>query len=75
MSQPQIASQPVAQLHRVPAVVDRTRLSRSKVYQFMASGELRSIKVGRRRLVSEAALTEFINWLEVRSALEGKGDN
>jgi hypothetical protein len=34
------------------------------VFELMASGRLRSVKVGRRRLVSEAALVEFIEKLD-----------
>jgi excisionase family DNA binding protein len=64
MSHPQTAQQPAAQLHGVPDVQKRLNMGRSKVYEFMATGELRSIKCGHRRLVSEAALVEFINRLE-----------
>jgi excisionase family DNA binding protein len=47
-------------LNSIKDVVARTRLSRSKVYTEMDSGRLRSVKVGRRRLVTESALIGYI---------------
>lgn len=48
------------------AVMVRLSVSRSKVYELLASGDLRSVKVGRRRLVSEAQLAQYIARLESR---------
>ncbi|WP_280246523.1 helix-turn-helix domain-containing protein [Nocardia abscessus] len=50
-----------ARLHSV----DNTRnllggISRTLCYQLMASGELRFIKVGTRRMVPESAIADFI---------------
>ncbi len=59
-----LAERARAQLHDVEAVMERLDLGRSKVYELIASGRLRSVKVGRRRLVSEAAIVEFITELE-----------
>jgi excisionase family DNA binding protein len=53
----------VARLHHVESVMERLGLGRSKVYELMASGQLRSCKVGRRRLVPESAIVEFIDSL------------
>src|SRR5271157_3492171 len=53
-----------AQLHDVEAVMTRLGLGRSKVYELIASGTLRSAKIGRRRVVSEQALTEFVESLD-----------
>lgn len=50
----------VARLHHVESVMERLGLGRSKVYELMATGQLRSCKVGRRRLVPESAIVEFI---------------
>ncbi|ANO01459.1 ethanolamine utilization protein EutA [Mycobacteroides abscessus] len=38
----------------------RLQVGRTKLYELMTSGQLRSVKVGRRRVVSDAALREFI---------------
>uniref|UniRef100_V5XG11 Transcriptional regulator n=1 Tax=Mycolicibacterium neoaurum VKM Ac-1815D TaxID=700508 RepID=V5XG11_MYCNE len=35
-------------------------VGKSTVFALITSGELRSVKVGRRRLISEAAIREFI---------------
>lgn len=54
----------VARLNSVEDVMDRLNLGRSKVYEVLANGQLRSVKVGRRRLISDAAIVDFINHLE-----------
>lgn len=54
----------VARLHHVESVMERLGLGRSKVFELMGNGQLRSVKVGRRRLVSESAIVEFINRIE-----------
>lgn len=54
----------VARLHDVEAVRKRLNLGRSKTFELITTGQLRSVKVGRRRLVSEAALVEFIESLD-----------
>ena len=60
----QLAAHANARLNNIEAVVARLGLGRSKVYEELASGRLRSVKVGRRRLVSESALVEYIERLE-----------
>lgn len=35
-------------------------LSRSRLYKLMASGELESVKVGRRRLIPAEALADYV---------------
>jgi excisionase family DNA binding protein len=60
---PEVAER-VARLHDIESVMERLKLGRSTVFSVLASGQLRSCKVGRRRLVSEAALVDFINQLE-----------
>lgn len=57
---PDPAEQITAQLHPVETVMARLGVGRSTVFALMASGELRSVKVSRRRLVSEAAICEYI---------------
>jgi excisionase family DNA binding protein len=53
-----------ARLHTVEAVMERLCLGRSTVFALLGSGELRSCKVGRRRLIPESAIVEFIRNLE-----------
>lgn len=59
---------PNSRLWPVEAVMARLGIGRSMVFQLMASGDLRSVKVGRRRLVSEAAITEFIQKIDTGAA-------
>ena len=44
----------------VDEAAEATSLGRSKLYGLIGSGELRSVKVGRRRLVPAGAVAEFI---------------
>ena len=48
-------------LYTVPEVCRATRLSRAKVYQLIASGELPSITVGRSRRIVATALATWID--------------
>lgn len=53
----------LGQAPRLYSVADAARLlgvSRAMAYRYIGSGELRSRRIGSRRLVSEAALSEFI---------------
>lgn len=45
----------------VDEVAERLRISRDYAYRLVAKGEFRLTRVGRRRLVSESALQEFID--------------
>jgi excisionase family DNA binding protein len=56
-----------ARLNTIEEVMERLRIGRSTTFELIASRRLRSVKVGRRRLVSEAALTEFIEQLDRES--------
>ncbi|MCV7285357.1 excisionase family DNA-binding protein [Mycolicibacterium wolinskyi] len=47
--------------------MERLKVGRSMVFELIASGELRSVLVGRRRLVSEAALCDFIERIDARA--------
>jgi excisionase family DNA binding protein len=63
----------VARLNSIKDVVERTNLSRSTVYGEMDSGRLRSVKVGRRRLIPESALVDYIDNLVLAGALGTDG--
>jgi excisionase family DNA binding protein len=43
-----------------PTVVDLTGLGRTKIYEEIASGRLKSVQVGRRRFVRHADLEEYV---------------
>jgi excisionase family DNA binding protein len=59
-------------LNSIKDVIGRTRLSRSKVYEELDSGRLKSVKVGRRRLIAESQLIDYIDTLvAAASASEG----
>lgn len=62
MSEPSIAEQ-VARLNQIEDVMERLSIGRSTVFGLLASGELRSVKIGRRRLVPESALRDYISGL------------
>jgi excisionase family DNA binding protein len=53
-----------ARLHTIEAVMERLCIGRSTAFGLIGTRQLRSVKVGRRRLVSEAALVEFIESLD-----------
>jgi excisionase family DNA binding protein len=44
----------------IPEAASRLGIARSTVYEAIAAGRLRSIKLGRRRLVPESALGELV---------------
>lgn len=68
------ARQPEAQLesgpraYDVPEVLRRLGVTRPTIYRFLQSGELRSFRLGSRRLVSAEALAEFIRARESAEA-------
>jgi excisionase family DNA binding protein len=47
-------------LYRVEEAAEAMRLSRSVIYELIRSGQLRTVKVGRRRLVPVTALAECV---------------
>lgn len=51
-------------LNSIPRVCERTGLGRSKVYELIAAGEIKTVKVGRRTLVPEDWLIAFAESLE-----------
>jgi excisionase family DNA binding protein len=57
----------MAELIAVPAVMARLGIGRTKLYELIDSGELRSVKIGSRRFVTGAALDDFITRLDERA--------
>lgn len=51
-------------LYRVPEVATHLSISRSKVYELLASGALSSVKIDRTRLVRGSDLRAFVDALE-----------
>jgi excisionase family DNA binding protein len=50
-------------LYDVAEAAEALRLSRSLLYELIRSGQLRSVKAGRRRLVPVTALQEYVESL------------
>lgn len=51
-------------LHPITAAAARIGMSRSRLYELLGAGELRSVKVGRRRLIPESAIADYIARVE-----------
>jgi excisionase family DNA binding protein len=54
----------------VTEVAELLRIHRATVYDLLATGELRSTTLGRRRLIPRAALDEFVASLDRRAERE-----
>jgi excisionase family DNA binding protein len=54
----------MAELIAVPVVMARLGIGRTKLYELIDSGELRSVKIGSRRFVTDAAPDDFITRLD-----------
>lgn len=60
-----------AHLHRPVDAARRLGIGRTKIFELMSSGELRSVKVGRARLVPERAIIEFVERIESEQCPSG----
>jgi len=60
----EVAMSVIAVLYSVEEAAEALRLSRSRIYELIRSGKLRTVKAGRRRLVPVAALDEFVAMAE-----------
>jgi excisionase family DNA binding protein len=47
-------------MNSIEDVMERLKVGRNTAFNLISSGELRSVKIGRRRLVSEKALRDYI---------------
>ena len=56
------------QLLTILEVADLLRVSKWSVYQLIWSGQLRTLKIGRRRLVRPSAFAECVNHLDREAA-------
>ncbi|MDV7137174.1 helix-turn-helix domain-containing protein [Williamsia muralis] len=59
---------PTPRLHTVEETAELLHISRAHVFTLVNRGELTSVKVGRRRLISERAITEYVDRLETAHA-------
>ncbi len=55
-------------MHAVEPAAARLGIGRSVMYRLIASGDIRSVKVGKRRLVPEAELVAYVGRLREGSA-------
>lgn len=54
-------------LYRIPEVAEHLNVSRSKVYELLKSGRLRSVHIDRTRLVRHADLETYVASLTTAS--------
>ena len=59
---------PAKEFYSVAEVIARLGVGRTLVYELIASGELRSTKLGARRLVPAEALDAFVAKLKAEAA-------
>lgn len=57
---------PDIQMHRIDDAAAISRLSRGTIYNRIKDGSLRSVKVGKRRLIPETALRQLLQVEEAR---------
>ena len=51
-------------LNTIEATGKKLGTGRARVFALIAAGDLRSVKIGKRRMVSDAAIEDFIQRLE-----------
>ncbi|PXY23726.1 excisionase [Prauserella coralliicola] len=54
---------PERHLYRIPEAMRLLSMSRTVIYEQIRSGRLRTVKLGRARLVPAEAISEFVNLL------------
>lgn len=59
------------QLYSVTDAMQALRLSRTVIYELIRSGRLRSVKQGRARRITAAAIRDYIALLETEARTEG----
>jgi len=58
-------------LYPIPDVVSVLSMSRSVIYEQIRAGRLNTVKQGRRRYVTTAAITEYVALLEREASTHG----
>jgi excisionase family DNA binding protein len=51
-------------LHEIPEACERLGIGRSLLYNLIKDGKLRTVKIGKRRLISESSILDFIHNLD-----------
>jgi excisionase family DNA binding protein len=67
MTRPDNVQQIAKALYHVSDAMTLLSLSRSVIYEEIRSGRLRSVKRGRSRLISAAAIADYVTLLETES--------
>jgi excisionase family DNA binding protein len=60
-----------ALLRSIPETCARLGVGRTQVYELIARGELEAVQLGRRRLVPDEAIVEFVRRLRAETAGSG----
>jgi len=60
----QRAEEATERLWRAEQVADRFEISRSKVFELLGNGQLRSVRIGGSRRIPESAVRDFLAGLE-----------
>ena len=68
MTEQRNPANPTKMLLEVEEVAEMLSLGRSKLYSYILSGDLESVKVGRRRLIPPEAVLEFVAKLRSHAA-------
>ena len=55
------------QAYTVEQVAEKLQVGRDKIYFLLRTGQLRSIKIGKLRRITEEQLNEFISSLETKT--------
>ncbi len=55
-------------LYTAEEAAERLTLSRAQIFRLIATGELKSVKIGKARRISERALEEFVQLAEEATA-------
>lgn len=56
-----------SKLNTPEETVEKIRVSRATVYGLIKTGDLRSVKIGRRRFITDDAIDEYIAGLEAEA--------
>ena len=64
---------PVPGLYKIRDAMQLLRMSRSVIYEQIRAGRLRTVKQGRSTFITAAAITNYIELLELEASATGSG--